>query len=258
MKRKRKCGNVQCRRLFNPPERGRPPRYCSPTCRVAAWRDINKVGGSRVVAALYVEDGGHYFGVRGVRPWAQERDARRYPGPHPVIAHPPCARWSMLATIVQHTHGHKLGDDGGCFQSALDAVRRWGGVLEHPLGSHAWRHHGIEKPPPSGGWVPAGDGMGWTCSVDQHFYGHPARKRTWLYAAHTDLPMLRWGAIDPDDAPFMVHSPSTRRPGSEANRTVNKKVREVNIVRGADASRTPAAFMDVLIDMARSVNRRRR
>lgn len=45
------------------------------------------------VAALYVVKGGCYFGLPGVDPWDEERDARRYAGPYPVVAHPPCERW---------------------------------------------------------------------------------------------------------------------------------------------------------------------
>ena len=35
-------------------------------------------------------------------------------------------------------HQYKMGDDAGCFAHALAAVRRCGGVLEHPKDSHAW------------------------------------------------------------------------------------------------------------------------
>lgn len=45
------------------------------------------------IAALYVETGGAYFGLPGVDPWDEARDARRYAGPLPVVAHPPCQRY---------------------------------------------------------------------------------------------------------------------------------------------------------------------
>ena len=44
------------------------------------------------VAALYVEPKGCYVGVLGVEPWDEARDARKYSGPHPVVAHPTCQR----------------------------------------------------------------------------------------------------------------------------------------------------------------------
>jgi hypothetical protein len=89
------------------------------------------------------------------------------------------------------------GDDGGCFVAALSAVRQWGGVLEHPAASWAWKAFGLTTPPREGGWIPADGGLfgGWTCCVDQGWYGHRAQKATWLYAFDTALPNLRWGKI---------------------------------------------------------------
>src|SRR5207247_755620 len=88
-----------------------------------------------VIAALYVETGGAYFGLPDVEPWDAARDARNYPGPWPVVAHPPCGRWSLMGLC----RGYYDGDDGGCFEAALDAVRKFGGVLEHPAHTLAWR-----------------------------------------------------------------------------------------------------------------------
>lgn len=53
-----------------------------------------------MIAALYVERDGVYYGLPGVDPWDEERDARTYAGPWPVVAHPPCARWCRLAGLV--------------------------------------------------------------------------------------------------------------------------------------------------------------
>ncbi len=50
-----------------------------------------------MIAALYVETDGTYFDVPGVDAWDEERDARTYTGPHPVVAHPPCQLWGALA-----------------------------------------------------------------------------------------------------------------------------------------------------------------
>ena len=81
------------------------------------------------VAALYVETNGSYFGLPGVDPWDEPRDARLYAGPHPVVAHPPCQRWGQMAIVNYARYGgehNKLGNDGGCFVAALNAVRAWG------------------------------------------------------------------------------------------------------------------------------------
>lgn len=155
-----------------------------------------------MIAALFVEAGGAYFGLPGVDPWDEARDARLYDGPHPVICHPPCQRWGKFwagsPQWIARTGERKIkGDDGGCFAAALASVRKWGGVLEHPWGSHAWPHFGLSAPSRTGGWIQADDVGGWTCCVEQGRYGHYARKPTLLYAVGVDLPELRWGKSEP-------------------------------------------------------------
>jgi len=146
------------------------------------------------IAALYVEKGGAYFGLDGVDPWDESHDARQYDGPVPVVAHPPCARWGRYWGGAPKTWPRLiLGDDGGCFKAALASVRRWGGVLEHPEGSHAWRAFELNIPPKNGGWVVADWQGGWTCCVEQGHYGHRARKATWLYTAGLIPEPLIWG-----------------------------------------------------------------
>src|SRR5438067_13034090 len=107
------------------------------------------------VAALFVERGGVYFGLDDVDPWDEERDARLYAGPWPVVAHPPCNRWSRLSA------GVRRGQDGGCFAAALDAVRTYGGVLEHPAHSQAWPAFDLQRPI-SGSWTKRLDDPGWS------------------------------------------------------------------------------------------------
>lgn len=146
------------------------------------------------IAALYVETDGAYFGLPNVDPWDETRDARKYAGPWPVVAHPPCQRWGRFwGGNPSQRPRLVLGDDNGCFAAALAAVRKWGGVIEHPEASHAWPHHGLNKPPKTGGWVAADMFGGWTCCVEQGHYGHLSRKATWLYAYGVELPELRWG-----------------------------------------------------------------
>ena len=109
------------------------------------------------VAALYVATDGCYFGLDGVDPWDETRDAREYAGPHPVVAHPPCARWGRYwfggpTWVAKGNPPKKLGDDEGCFAAAIEAVRKWGGVIEHPADTYAWKHFGIPRPDKLGGW----------------------------------------------------------------------------------------------------------
>lgn len=191
------------------------------------------------IAALYVQKGGAYFGLDGIDPWDEARDARLYAGPWPVVAHPPCNRWCALAPANEARYGHKVGDDGGCFASALAAVRKWGGVLEHPAYTFAWKAHGLQRPNKEG-WSQAPCG-GWVCQVAQRNYGHRARKRTWLYVYGTRPQDLVWG-----DGPEPEAQISRDQRGAERNRVTVSK---------AEALASPVAFRDTLIAIARSVQK---
>lgn len=148
----------------------------------------------RKAAALFVMPDGPYKGLSNVDLWPESRDARLYSGPDIVIAHPPCARWGRYWFGGPSARVRReKGDDGGCFASALQSVRIYGGVLEHPAASSAWAHFNLSAPPRSGGWVKADEYGGFTCCVDQGHYGHRAQKATWLYAVGTCLQELKWG-----------------------------------------------------------------
>lgn len=201
-----------------------------------------------MIAALFVARSGCYWDLEGVDPWDEERDARLYPGPWPVVAHPPCSRWCRLAGLVEARWGHRRGDDDGCFAAALAAVRRWGGVLEHPAWSDAWRAHDLPHPDPAGGWQRDIHG-GWCCHVEQRWYGHRARKATWLYAVGCNLPSLQWGPGPAPDA-YASESLGRRGDGSVCRRSV------VDRMGRRERSATPPAFRDVLLAMARSVRPR--
>jgi hypothetical protein len=205
-----------------------------------------------MIAALFVETGGCYFGLPDVDPWDIERDARKYRGPHPVVAHPPCQRWGKFwagqPLWIKRTGERKIkGDDGGCFAAALSALRQWGGVLEHPWQSHAWPHFGLNVPPRSGGWVEDGCG-GWTCCVEQRGYGHYARKPTLLLAYRTMRPALEWGESERKLDPALIERVGLKRA---------IRLGEVCSQGGGTDSRprisTPGPFRDLLISIAASV-----
>jgi hypothetical protein len=201
------------------------------------------------VAALYVEPEGHYIGIDGVDPWDELRDARKYPGPHPVVAHPPCQRWGRFwHGSTRKPHQFKMGDDNGCFAAAIESLKSFGGVLEHPCDSNAWAHFGLNKPPRSGGWVMAAPGM-WTCCVFQGHYGHMAGKPTWLLTSGIpldQLPQLRWGKVEQ-----RIHPTALAKHGYAKARRIGMMA----MIGGKDKTKlrnaTPPEFRDVLIEIAR-------
>lgn len=198
------------------------------------------------IAALFVQTGGVYFGLPGVDPWDEPRDARKYSGPHPVVAHPPCQRWGRFwHGSTRRPHQYKLGADGGCFAAALWAVRTWGGVLEHCADSLAWHYYGLTAPIRYAGWSKADNYGGWTCYVEQGHYGHFSRKPTWLYACKVKLPELVWtrGAQ-------RLHPVALARYGYEKARRIGV----VAMVGGKDKTKirdaTPIPFRNILLAMA--------
>jgi hypothetical protein len=200
------------------------------------------------VDALFVDPKGIYPELLGAEHcWDEARDARTYAGPGPVVAHPPCQLWVNMAAVNWKRYGRQRpawypgGDDGGCFGHALEAVRLWGGVLEHPAGSHAWDKFDLPAVPrvgwhgggaPRSAWHDADFGE-YVCEVWQSAYGHPARKRTWLLYCGTRPPFeLRWD-----------RQPGTHQVGwfDRAKPTLGKRA----------ASATPRAFAEELIRLAR-------
>lgn len=198
-----------------------------------------------MIAALFVETGGAYFGLSDVEAYDIKRDAMTYRGPHPVISHSPCARWCRLAGLVEKRWGHKRGEDGGMFAFGLECVRKYGGVLEHPAYTDAWAHYLLPVPPRHGGWV-RGICGGWSCHVEQGRYGHPAKKATWLYAFGTTLPELRWGFNPDQKSKALVSWCGNHTRADEDRPRVGKAV----------ASQTPPEFREVLLSIARSVRTR--
>lgn len=203
-----------------------------------------------MIAAIFVDPRGVYSTIDGIDCWGlPDRDARAYDGPWPVVAHPPCQRWGRYAEGGPNPRARRreIGDDDGCFASAFAAVRRFGGVLEHPAASHAWSRFGLPRPPSGGGWVPC-IGGGWTCHVEQGHYGHRARKATWLYACHLQPPSLTWGtSAATERLEDGFHSSAARR----AARAAGIPPRPRRSQRENEA--TPTEFAAVLVCMARSV-----
>lgn len=195
------------------------------------------------VAALFVEANGVYANLPNVEVWDIARDARCYAGPWPLVAHPPCSAWCQLAPVNAARYGHRVGDDGGCFASALASVRQWQGVLEHPAFSYAWPRFGLAEPV-RGAWRCSLLDGGWVTEVHQCAYGHRARKATWLYyVGDVPPPPLDWSSPEPTaTCSYMTNHRALPRP------RLTKR----------EAKATPPAFADLLLAIARSCRAERR
>lgn len=166
------------------------------------------------VVALYIdEEHGPYPDL--IRDcYGAVRDARTYEGELPVIAHPPCGPWGRMANWCTK-------QDPLLAISAVEQVRRVGGVLEHPIDSKLWAECDIPRPtPPSSPHrIDADLGPGFTERVEQWRWGHSCVKPTWLYIV----------GYEPDELPPQPERDESEKPDYRLVniRTVSKKARRL-------------------------------
>lgn len=157
--------------------------------------------------------------------WDIKRDARMWPGGNAVVAHPPCRGWGKL----RHMAKPRTTEKSLAIHSVI-MVRLWGGVLEHPEWSTLWEEMKLPKPnekPDQYG--------GWTMSIDQKWFGHRARKRTWLY---------------------IVGCKAKEIPAYPIN--LEKAVKTVEDMGQAERERTPRALAEWLVKLAEKINDNKR
>lgn len=194
-----------------------------------------------MIAALYVDARGPYPKFDDVDAWDTERDARRFAGPGPIVAHPPCAAYGRLAHIANRAEG-----EAALGILAVAQVRRFGGVLEHPWRSALWAFMDLPRP----GEFPDEHG-GWCVQADQCEWGHPARKTTWLYLVGVPKSAI-------EKPPFPGRRPTHWASGGrqrEGTRTKQGKPVPpgIKVCSSAQRNRTPIAFARYLVRLAASV-----
>lgn len=113
-------------------------------------------------------------------------------------------------------------------------VRAYGGVLEHPADSKLFRFCDLPRP---GG--PKDEWGGYTIEVNQCDWGHPTRKRTWLYCVGAGLPHF---GVPPPREP--THSICNGRGKNLKDGTVRDRA------TAEMARQTPVAFAEWLLALA--------
>jgi hypothetical protein len=204
-----------------------------------------------MVAALYIDARGPYPGI-GVdcwsweatrQAWLSDRDARSYAGPWPVVAHPPCGPWGRLRHLSK-------GAGRDCGPRAVEQVRTFGGVLEHPEGSKLWEACGLPRP----GEERDAHG-GYTVEVAQVDWGHVARKRTWLYL----VGVPRWALVTPPprEPSHWVSGFRTSKGRNPAHYKQNGSAVPpgVKVCSAEQRRRSPIAFACYLVFLARCAGR---
>lgn len=191
-----------------------------------------------IVAALYVDPRGPYPRLPDVECWDETRDARLYDGPHPVVAHPPCTHYGKLRHMARR-------DDADCAPIAVDHVRRYGGVLEHPAHSLLWDKCAMARPGEQ-----RDEYGGYTLVVTQVSWGHVARKLTWLYFVDVDSSLVAH-TMRTGGEPTHWISGGRGRVGKKAKTTPVPP--GIKVCSAQQRRRTPLAFAEWLVMLARSV-----
>lgn len=159
-----------------------------------------------------------------------ERDARKWPGGNPIIAHPPCRAWGKFSHRAKPMPGEKE-----LAIWAIEQVRKWGGVLEHPNPSNLWKYMNL----------PMGQRRdeygGYTLSVDQHWWGHKAKKSTNLYIVGCQRNALPIMPLSFDRIEYYCAFPKSFKGKSRYGfKEISKAERE----------QTPPRFAEWLIELA--------
>ena len=197
-----------------------------------------------MINALFVLTDGPYFNRPGIEAWDVIRDAKKCRNGFPAIAHPPCERWGRYWSGGPSVKNKRiLGDDDGCFAFSLWYVRTFGGVIEHPEASHAFKFYGLPIPDFKGGWSNLDSYGGRSCCVAQSNYGHLARKMTWLYAVKTKYPKLRWGP-NPGAMKLEMSPRSKERARTMRNSKNYTPIKRLSVF---ERCATPGPFLELLV-----------
>ena len=178
-----------------------------------------------MVAVLFARADSIYKTMQGCDVWDIERDALKWPGGCPAVMHPPCRAWGRLRHFANPRPGEK---ESAIW--AVNQVRTWGGVIEHPAFSSLWKTAQLPCP---GSIDEFG---GWTLPVLQFWFGHKAEKATWLYIVG-----CKPGSIP--EIPLIL---------GEATHVVaqNRRHKTRPELSKADRERTPQRFAEWLVDLA--------
>lgn len=160
--------------------------------------------------------------------WDEERDAMKWPGGNPVVTHPPCRLWSRLSHMSTAPQSEKQ-----LAIWAVEQVRKWSGVLEHPAHSKLWKEENLPMPGKK-------DRQGFTVAIPQFWFGHPGQKDTWLYICGCE-----WRKLP--NVPMRFGYPENVFAGGSRKYVLGSR-------HGGIRSATPPAFARWLVETAERCN----
>lgn len=174
------------------------------------------------IAALFVRKDSVYKTIPGVDCYDIDRDARTFPGGMPIVAHPPCRTWGKYSHRAKAPDGeHELA------LWAVEQVIKWGGVLEHPVGSR------LEFP------LLINNKRTNLYKLNQGWFGHLVLKPTLIYVVSKEPIFLVKKLMDAcDDRPLKDNH-------------LTPRYRELENLSHKQREETPIEFAEFLVSIAR-------
>lgn len=181
-----------------------------------------------MVSILYVQKKSNYDSFKELDLWKEERNALLYSGDNVIIAHPPCRGFGRLRSF---------SNNPGCelFMgfSSIAKVRRFGGIVEHPISSTLWQKMkvgSLKSPDQYGGYL---------IKVHLSDFGFKAKKPSGLYIVGLPYKLL---PAQPLSLDAITHSVCTSKKSA-------KKELDV-LVR----SRTPLALINWMLEVCELIS----
>jgi len=191
----------------------------------------NECPKQRVVSVLFARVDSNYKKL-GMDVWDAERDAMKWPGGSSAIYHPPCRYWGRMRDFAtKNATSEEVEAERNLARWAVDQVREWGGVIEHPAYSTLWADKNLPAPGERDKYG------GWTLPINQHSFGHRAEKKTWLYIV----------GCEPKEIPDL---PIVLGKATHCIRPTKSYPRLPSVTK-ADREHTPPALAEWLIELAR-------
>lgn len=185
------------------------------------------------VAVLFARSDSVYKTIPDLDIYDIDRDARSFSSSIPVIAHPPCRGWGRFRYRAKPRH-----DEKDLALLAVDLVRRNGGVLEHPESSSLWQAANL--PRPESNRIVIDQFGGFTFPISQHWFGHRAQKKTWLYIVGVDPGSIPDFPLVLGEADFLVTASKHSKPWKKQ-------------ISKAEREHTPLLFAHWLVDLSLSI-----
>ena len=182
------------------------------------------------VAVLFARADSIYKSMPNTDVWDIDRDARKWPGGSPVVAHPPCRAWGRLRHFAK-----PRPDEKELAIWAVAQVRKFGGVLEHPASSTLWPAAGLPVP------MQRDSFGGWTLPIIQQWWGHRAEKKTLLYIC----------GMEPSELPAIPYVM-----GEASHVIQSRKISDCRPhTSKAEREQTPPALAQWLVSVAKLCNK---